>query len=109
MAFLQEKLGLRRVSAVAVIGLIGAVISVLIQPWTAQWMDVVSIYICPLGALLAGLMFFWVLPKGDSHQEAVSEGGRKQIGAWFYPLGKYLYCICALTALIAGALIGSIG
>lgn len=108
VAFLQEKLGLRRVSAVAVIGLIGAVISVLIQPWTAQWMDVVSIYICPLGALLAGLMFFWVLPKATAI-EAVSEGGRKQIGAWFYPLGKYLYCICALTALIAGALIGSIG
>ena len=108
VAFLQEKLGLRRVSAVAVIGLIGAVISVLIQPWTAQWMDVVSIYICPLGALLAGLMFFWVLPK-ETAIEAVSEGGRKQIGAWFYPLGKYLYCICALTALIAGALIGSIG
>ena len=42
VAFLQEKLGLRRVSAVAVIGLIGAVISVLIQPWTAQWMDAVS-------------------------------------------------------------------
>ena len=108
VAFLQEKLGLRRVSAVAVIGLIGAVISVLIQPWTAQWMDVVSIYICPLGALLAGLMFFWVLPKAPAIG-AVSEGGRKQIGAWFYPLGKYLYCICALTALIAGALIGSIG
>lgn len=108
VAFLQEKLGLRRVSAVAVIGLIGAVISVLIQPWTAQWMDVVSIYICPLGALLAALMFFWVLPKATAI-EAVSEGGRKQIGAWFYPLGKYLYCICALTVLIAGALIGSIG
>ena len=90
VAFLQEKLGLRRVSAVAVIGLIGAVISVLIQPWTAQWMDVVSIYICPLGALLAGLMFFWVLPKATAI-EAVSEGGRKQIGAWFYPLGKYLF------------------
>ena len=67
VAFLQEKLGLRRVSAVAVIGLIGAVISVLIQPWTAQWMDVVSIYICPLGALLAGLMFFWVLPLSLIH------------------------------------------
>ena len=42
---------------------IGLVVSIAIQPWTSQWMDVVSIYICPLGAALAGVMFFWVLGK----------------------------------------------
>ena len=108
VAFLQEKLGLRRIPAVAVIGLIGAVVSVLIQPWTSQWMDVVSIYICPLGALLAGIMFFWILPKKTA-VEAVNEGSKKQIGTWFHPLGKYLYCLCALAALIAGAMLGGIG
>lgn len=108
VAFLQEKFGLRRIPAVAVIGLIGAVVSVLIQPWTSQWMDVVSIYICPLGALLAGIMFFWVLQK-DIALKAVSEGSKKQIGSWFHPLGKYLYCLCALAALIAGAVLGGIG
>lgn len=108
VAFLQEKFGLRRIPAVAVIGLIGAVVSVLIQPWTSQWMDVVSIYICPLGALLAGIMFFWVLQK-DIALKAVSEGSKKQIGSWFRPLGKYLYCLCALAALIAGAVLGGIG
>ena len=108
VAFLQEKAGLRRIPAVAVIGLIGAVVSVLIQPWTSQWMDVVSIYICPLGALLAGIMFFWILPKKTAI-EAVNEGSKKQIGTWFHPLGKYLYCLCALAALIAGAMLGGIG
>ncbi len=108
VAFLQEKAGLRRIPAVAVIGLIGAVVSVLIQPWTLQWMDVVSIYICPLGALLAGIMFFWILPKKTS-VEAVNEGSKKPIGTWFHPLGKYLYCLCALAALIAGAMLGGIG
>ena len=108
VAFLQEKVGLRRIPAVAVIGLIGAVVSVLIQPWTSQWMDVVSIYICPLGALLAGIMFFWILQK-DIAIKAVSEGSKKQIGSWFHPLGKYLYCLCALAALIAGAVFGGIG
>ena len=108
VAFLQEKAGLRRIPAVAVIGLIGAVVSVLIQPWTSQWMDVVSIYICPLGALLAGIMFFWILPKKTA-VEAVNEGSKKQIGTWFHPLGKYLYCLCALAALIAGAMLGGIG
>ena len=108
VAFLQEKLRFKRVPAVLTIGLIGAAVSIMIQPWTSQWMDVVSIYICPLGALLAGIMFFWVLKK-ETALEAVSEGSKKQIGSWFHPLGKYLYCVCALIALIAGAMLGGIG
>ena len=72
-------------------------------------MDVVSIYICPLGAMLAGIMFFWVLKK-ETALAAVNEGGKKaSIGNWFYPLGKYVYVIAALVALIAGAAYGGIG
>ena len=108
VAFLQEKLHLGRIPAVATIGIIGAVVSIVIQPWTSQWMDVVSIYICPLGALLAGIMFFWVLKK-ETALGAVNEGAGKKIGEWFYPLGKYVFCIAALVALIAGAMLGGIG
>ena len=108
VAFLQEKLRFKRVPAVLTIGLIGAAVSIMIQPWTSQWMDVVSIYICPLGALLAGIMFFWVLKK-ETALKAVSEGSKKPIGSWFHPLGKYVYCVCALVALIAGAMLGGIG
>ena len=111
VAFLQEKLHLKRVPSVAIIGVIGCIVSIMIQPWTSQWMDVVSIYICPLGALLAGIMFFWVLKK-ETALSAVEEGraaGKKDIGSWFYPLGKYVYCIAALVALIAGAMLGGIG
>ena len=108
VAFLQEKLHLKRIPSVAVIGVIGLVISIMIQPWTSQWMDLVSIYICPLGALLAGIMFFWVLRK-ETVLNAVNEGREKAIGGWFYPLGKYVYCIAALVALIAGAVLGGIG
>lgn len=102
VAFLQEKVKLGRIPAVVVIGVIGAVISVMIQPWTSQWMDLVSVYICPLGAVLAGIMFFWVLKK-ETALAAVNEGGKKPIGSWFYPLGKYGYCFLALVALIGGA------
>ena len=102
VAFLQEKLKLGRVAAVAVIGAIGGVISVIIQPWTSQWMDLVSVYICPLGAVLAGVMFFWVLKK-ETALSAVNQGSKKAVGSWFYPLGKYVYCALALVALIGGA------
>ena len=111
VAFLQEKLHLKRLPSVVAIGVVGMVVSIMIQPWTSQWMDVVSIYICPLGALLAGIMFFWVLKK-ETALDAVHQGrtaGKKDITGWFYPLGKYVYCIAALVALIAGAMLGGIG
>lgn len=108
VAFLQEKLKTSRVVSVALTGAVGGVIALVIQPWTSQWMDVVSIYICPLGALLAGIMFFWVLKK-ETALEAVSEGINKPIGKWFYPLGKYAYCLLTLVALVAGAILGGIG
>ena len=108
IAHLQAHFRLGRVSATAVILVIGAACALCIQHITSQWMDVVSIYICPLGALLAGIMFFWVLKKEDI-LEQVNLGSRRPIGAWFYPLGKYVYIFCALTALIAGAILGGIG
>ena len=105
---LQDKLHLKRVAAVAVIAVIGTAVSLCIQAIVSDWMDVVSIYICPLGALLAGILFFWVAGK-DFVLAAVNKGADKSIGAWFYPLSKYVYCACALLALIAGALLGGIG
>ena len=61
-----------------------------IQGIVSGWMDAVSIYICPLGAMLAGIMFFWVAGK-DFALEAVNQGKDKPIGKWFMPLGKYWF------------------
>ena len=111
IAFLQEQFKFNRAAAVGTIGVIGLIVSISIQPWTSQWMDVVSIYICPLGALLAGIMFFWVMKK-DTALAAVHEGrtaGKKDISGWFYPLGKWVYCAASLAALILGAIYGGIG
>ena len=71
-------------------------------------MDVVSIYICPLGAGLAGIMFFWVLGKKFVLSE-VNKGRTKPLGKWFYPLCKYIFCGLCILVLIAGAVMGGIG
>ena len=106
--FLQEKFRLGRVGATALILAAGAAVALCIQAVTSQWMDVVSIYICPLGALLAGIFFFWVAGKRFV-LESVNMGAPRPIGRWFYPLAKYVYCLAALVALIAGAALGGIG
>lgn len=108
VAFLQEKFKLRRVPATAVIHVIGCAVALCIQAIVSEWMDVVSIYICPLGALIAAIMFFWVAGKKFA-LESVNLGARKPIGKWFFPLGKYVYCALSLVALIAGAALGGIG
>ena len=108
VAFLQEKLKLKRLPAVLVIHVVGLVVALLIQPWTSQWMDMVSIYICPFGAALAGVMYFWVIKK-ETALAAVNEGSNKTIGGWFYPLGKFIYVPLCIVALVAGAIYGGIG
>lgn len=108
VATVQETFGLSRVKACAVIGLFGAVVAVCIQGIVSEWMDVLSIYICPLGAGLAAIMFFWVCGKSYVERE-VNKGRSKPIGTYFYPLCKYLFCPVCFLVLILGIVMGGIG
>ena len=49
------------------------------------WMYAVSIYICPLGAMLAGIMFFWVAGK-DVAVDAVTGEEKRKLEAGLFPL-----------------------
>lgn len=108
VATLQEVFHLKRLPACLIICGLGCVSAIAIQGITGQWMDAVSIYICPLGAAIAGFMFFWVC-KSDKVLEAVNMGRTKPVGAWIVKLGKYVYVPMALIALIAGVVLGGIG
>lgn len=108
IATVQEKFHLNRIPACAVIGVFSAVVAVCIQGIVSGWMDILSIYICPLGAGLAAIMFFWVCGK-NYVEEKVNTGREKPFGAWFYPLGKYVFCPVCFLVLILGILMGGIG
>lgn len=108
VAYLEEKFKIKRIFASLIILCLGCLVAIFIQPIVSDWMDFVSIYLCPLGAFLAAVMFMWLIKKEDV-LKAVNEGAKKPIGAWYYPLSKYLYTIAALVALIAGAIFGGIG
>ena len=57
IATIQEKLHLGRKASCTIIAAIALVVSICIQGIVSGWMDILSIYICPLGAGLAGIMF----------------------------------------------------
>jgi len=73
-----------------------------------KWMDFVSIYIIPLGAFIAAIMFFWVIGI-DKAKSEIETGSKKLLGSWFNPMAKYIYVFLTLIVLIAGILLGGIG
>lgn len=108
IATVQEKTGLGRKASCLVIAAIGIVISLLIQGIVSDWMDVLSIYICPLGAGLAGIMFFWVLGKRYVDKQ-VNTGREKPFTGLFFPICKYIYIPICFLVLILGIALGGIG
>ena len=108
IATVQEKFHLGRVASCAVVGGVGAVVAVCIQGIVSGWMDVLSIYICPLGAGLAAIMFFWVLGK-KYVEEQVNTGREKPFHSKYFALCKFVFCPVCFLVLILGILMGGIG
>ena len=65
-----------------------------ISKW-GPWMDIVSIYIIPIGATLGALSWFWIMKKDDLLSE-INRGVSKPHGTLWYSAGRYLYVPCAL-------------
>ncbi len=89
-----------RLSRKAVLGLLCVIclgIGIHMEPifnW-GPWMDIVSIYIIPLGATLGAVSWFWIMKKEDLLDE-VSKSAPRPHGALWYGAGRYLYVPCAL-------------
>lgn len=106
---LQNRLGMKRFQAVALVLGVGTVIAVLISGIVSDWMDVCSIYICPIGALLAAVMFFWVCGREYAVSE-IEKGSGSRAAGLFAGLGRYLFCGLTILVLVLGSLTsGGIG
>ena len=58
-------------------------------------MDIVSIYIIPIGATLGAVSWFWIMRREDLMDE-VDKGADKAPGVWWYNIGRYVYVPCAV-------------
>ena len=104
----QTKFGLSREKSVAIVAVIGSSIAICIEGIVSGWMDIFSIYFCPIGAAIAGILFFWVCGK-DFVREQVDMGARKKLGNWFEFASKYVFCGLTIAVLVFGTLLGGIG
>ena len=71
------------------------------------WMDFVSIYIIPLGAMLGAVSWFWIMKK-DQFLGEINRGSSRLRGDLWYNVGRWVYvpitvilCVVALSMKIA--------
>ena len=60
------------------------------------WMDFVSIYIIPLGAMLGAISWFWVM-KRDQFLSEINRGTLRPKGTVWYCVGRFLYVPITVT------------
>lgn len=63
------------------------------------YMDIVSIYIIPIGASIGALSWFYVLNK-DKLLTEVNRSSKRKYGDRWYKVGKYIYVPLAITLTI---------
>lgn len=71
-----------------------------ISSW-GPWMDMVSIYIIPIGATIGAITWFYVMKK-DDFMDQINLGAKRAMGNGWYYTGRYLFVPCAvILCLIA--------
>ena len=88
---------LSRNMMLGVLGVVCLCIGVFMEPiakW-GPWMDIVSIYIIPIGATIGAISWFWVMKKEDLMEE-INRGAKKPHGDKWYLAGRFLVVGCAL-------------
>ena len=89
---------LSRTAVLALLCVLCLGIGIFMEPigkW-GPWMDLVSIYIIPIGATLGAISWFYVMKKEDL-LAAVNTGSKKTRGALWYNVGRFVYVPFALV------------
>lgn len=71
-------------------------------------MDVITIYIVPVGAVLGAVMIYWVLGLPAIKKE-LTTGRKKPLVRGFDFLAKYVYVFLAAAVVVLGVAYGGIG
>ncbi len=89
---------LRRTAVLVLLGVLCLACGIGMEPiakW-GPWMDLVSIYIIPVGATLGAVSWFWVM-KRDELLQAVNTGAGKVRGRLWFCTGRYVYVTLAIV------------
>ena len=107
---LSKGVRLPRKAAMIVVGCVTFGVSLFLEslPAMGAWLDAVTIYIAPFGAVLAAVMIYWVLGLGAIRAELM-KGRTRPLGRAFDILSKYVYVFLSAAVLVLGIVYGGIG
>lgn len=107
---LSKGVKLPRKAAMIVVGCVTFGVSLFLEslPAMGSWLDAVTIYIAPFGAVLAAVMIYWVLGLKAIRAELM-EGRTRPLGPAFGFLAKYVYVFLSAAVLVLGIVYGGIG
>lgn len=98
---------LKRGYVLAILFVICMGIGVFMEPifkW-GPWMDIVSIYIIPIGATIGAFSWFWMMKKDDLIEE-INKGRVKPVSTIWHHIGKFIFVplslIICIIALVKG-------
>ncbi len=68
--------------------------------WFTLFIDLITVYIAPAGAVVAATLFFWTYGVERARQE-INIGARRPVGPWWNPVAKYVFVgIATLIVLL---------
>ena len=107
---IQTHLHFPRKAAVAFVGAVVFMIGLFIEyePYMGAWMDYITIYVVPFGAVLCAVIIYWVL-KDEKIMEELNKGRNKPLGNYFVFTAKYIYVSLALLVFILSIVYKGIG
>jgi len=99
-----------RKTVIFLLAIISLVIGIFIEPENkvGPWMDVVTIYIIPFGAVLGAISWYWILKK-ESYMEEINEGSKVKRSDAYYTVGRYVYVPLVLVVFVLGLIYHGIG
>ena len=87
------------VGLTAVAAFVGGLVLDVNMDWFIGFVDLTTVYLVPLGAAMAAVLFFWVYPV-DKALSAINLGAKRVVGGWWKPVAKYLFVSVSLLIIV---------
>lgn len=106
----EKRFKLRRIVVLIILAVLCLGIGIFIEaePVVGAWMDIISIYIIPLGAVIGAISWFYIL-DGKELLAELNKGSKKTYTETFLKIGRYIYVPIALIVFVLGLIYGGIG